>query len=131
MKFVPNYDKGFKPMIVALREFNQAVMASAHKTLSICVERNCGYNYIYNLEIFDTDDKALAEENYRVAERIIKSILWIAGGYKIYLCGDKYVYNAINDDYSATGARAFDFNFMANVYETPFEVVWVENKKEA
>lgn len=130
MKFVPNYDKGFKPMIVALREFNQAVMASAHKTLSICVERNCGYNYIYNLEIFDTDDKALAEENYRVAERIIKSILWIAGGYKIYLCGDKYVYNAINDDYSATGARAFDFNFMANVYETPFEVVWVENKKD-
>lgn len=130
MKFVPNFDKGFYPMIVALKEFNEKVAASKHKTLSICVERNGGYNYVYKLDIFDTEDKELQNYNYRIAERIIKSILWVAGGYKIYIHGDKTVFEAIKADYSENGARAFDYNFMANVYENPFEVLYVENEKD-
>lgn len=127
MKFVPEYDKGFKPMIMVLREFAEKVSKEAHKTLRICVERNNGYNFIYNLEIFDTEDKAKKELSYEVAERVIKSILWVAGGYKIYLAGDKYVYEKIKADYSVGGARDFDRNFMANVYEHDFEVVYCEN----
>ena len=29
---------------------------------------------------------------YEIVERLIKTILWVAGGYKIYISGDKYVY---------------------------------------
>ena len=35
MKFVPEYDKGFKPMIMVLREFAEKVSKEAHKTLKI------------------------------------------------------------------------------------------------
>ena len=120
-----NHDKHFIPMITVLREFKAEVLSAEHKTLKICVERNNGFNYIYNLEIFANATEEQAVRNYEIAERIIKSILWVAGGYKIYICGDEYVYNRIKEDYSLTGARAFDFEFMAGVYEMPFEVVSV------
>lgn len=126
MKFTPIYDKDYKPMIVKLNEFKSDVAKAEHKTLKICVERNKGYNFVYNLDIFTAENKA--EENYGVVERLIKTILWVAGGYKIYICGDKYVYEKIKADYSSNGARAFDVKFMSGVYETPFEVVYVDEK---
>ena len=125
MKFTPIYDKGFKPMIVKLNEFRQEVANSKSKTLKICVERNKGYNFVYTLDIFDDANKN--EENYGVVERLIKTILWVAGGYKIYISGDKYVYERIKKDYTKEGARAFDVEFMSGVYETPFEVVYVDD----
>ena len=124
MKFTPIYDKGYMPMIVKLNNFRKEVANSKSKTLKICVERNKGYNFVYTLDIFD--DVAKNEENYGIAERLIKTILWVAGGYKIYISGDKYVYEKIKNDYTSEGARAFDVEFMSGVYETPFEVVYVE-----
>ncbi len=124
MKFIPNYDKRFMPMSVVLGDFKKAVAKSSHKDLKICVERNDGYNYIYTLPIYCAEDKC--EKNYEVAERIIKSILWVVGGYKIYICGDKYIYDKINKDYSPEGKRAFDVDFMQTVYERPFEVIFTD-----
>ena len=121
MKFVPKYDKKFLPMIVVFNEFREEVKKAEHKTLKICVERNDGYNYVYNLDIFS--DSSKNERNYQIAERIIKSILWVIGGYKIYLCGDDYIYERIKDDYTLNGARKFDVEFMEQVYELPFVVI--------
>ncbi len=121
MKFIPNFDKGFRPMSVVLSDFRKAVSEKEHKDLKICVERNNGYNYIYTLPIYSAEEKK--EENYNIAERIIKSILWVVGGYKIYICGDKYVYDKIKADYTNEGKRAFDVDFMQTVYERPFEVI--------
>ena len=121
MKFTPVYEKDFRPMSVVLRDYKAAVKNAEHKPLKICVERNDGYNYIYTLDIFAAKDKN--EENYGIAERIIKSILWVVGGYKIYICGDDYIYGRIKADYTASSARAFDVDFMQTVYEKPFEVI--------
>lgn len=121
MRFTPEYDGEFCPMSVVLRDFERDVNNAPNKTLKICVERNDGYNYIYEMKIFA--DRAMNERNYGVAERIIKSILWVTGGYKIYLAGDDYIYGRIKEDYTEKGARAFDVDFMQTVYEKPFEVI--------
>lgn len=121
MKYVPNYDKGFFPISIKLKEFREKVLKEENKTLKICVERNDGYNYIYKMQIFSSIDKR--EENYGIAERIIKSILWVVGGYKIYICGDDYVFEKIKNDYTDKGSRAFDVDFMQTVYEQSFEVI--------
>ncbi|MBE5738100.1 MAG: ROK family protein [Clostridiales bacterium] len=122
MKFIPNYDKDFYPMSVKLQEFRAEVKNSKSKKLSICVERNNEYNYMYTIDIFD--DSLKAEQNYFIVERIIKSILWVVGGYKIYICGDQYVFDRIKADYTKDGSRAFDVDFMQTVYEKPFEVIY-------
>ena len=52
-------------------------------------------------------------------------MLWLYGGWKVYISGDRGVYEAVKADYAPGGAREFDADFMANVYERPFEVVFV------
>lgn len=126
MKFTPCFDKDFYPMSVKLKEFREAVEKSDNKILKICVERNNGYNYIYEIKIFSAKDKEA--ENYGIVERIIKSILWVVGGYKIYICGDDFIFDKIHADYTLSGARAFDVDFMQTVYEKPFEVIKLEEE---
>ena len=121
MKYLPIYDKYYYPMIVKLNEFKSEVKNSDNKPFKICIERNKGYNFIYELDIFASESKR--EENYNIVERLIKTILWVAGGYKIYLLGDDYLYERIKADYTLEGRRAFDVKFMSGVYETEFVVV--------
>ena len=51
-----------------------------------------------------------------------KSLLWVAGGYKVIIAGSEVVGNKIKEAYSHGGARDFDVNFMEQVYEAKFEV---------
>lgn len=128
MKYKPSLDTGFRPMILELRKFQEKVKQAKEKqTVKICLERNHGYNYHYTIDTFiDSDEHN--QENIEIVERIIKSILWIVGGYKIYISGSKYIYNYIKNAYQKDGLREFDADFMANVYENKFEVVYVEEK---
>ena len=126
MKFRPVYDEGFLPLAVQLKSFRQATKTEPSKPFKVCVERNKGNNYLFSLDIFA--DEAVREKNYDLVERMIKAVLWVAGGYKIYLCGDDYLYERIKADYTLQGKRAFDVNFMSGVYERDFEVVKTSEK---
>lgn len=126
MKFVPTLDKQFRPMYLEFAEYKKEVAEAAKKPLKICVERNDGYKYVYSYDIFAAADKA--DRNNRMAERIIKTILWVVGGYKIYICGDDGVFDYIKNAYTDNGLRAFDKGFMERVYESKFEVVKTDEK---
>ncbi len=129
MNYIPSIDKNFTPLILKLEEFKEKVSASDKTNeLIICLERNQGYNYFYKINIFK-DGTGHDEENYEIVERIVKALLWVVGGYKIYVCGSNYIYSRLHSAYSANGERKFDFEFMAGVYEKKFEVVKV-NKKD-
>ena len=65
MKYVPSLEKSFKPMILELRKFN----AQATEPFAICVERQNGYRYRYDMKVFRGDNV----ENYEMVERVIKS----------------------------------------------------------
>ena len=114
MKYVPSLEPSFMPMAVELRNFK----AKATVPFAICVERQKGYRYRYDLNILEDN----FEENVKMLERVIKSILWVVGGYKIYLGGDEKVANEMKQVFSLEGRRAFDADFMSNVYDQPFEV---------
>jgi len=129
MKYIPSLDKNFTPMILKLREFQDKVkLEKSKQKLVICLERNKGYNYIYEIDTF-LDNTGHDLENYEIIERIIKTIIWFVGGYKIYIAGSDYIYNNIKNDYKKDGAREFDADFMALVYENKFEVVKVDYDK--
>jgi len=126
MKFIPKFDKDFLPFSIVLKNYREQVKQEENKKLLICVERNDGYNYIKEIEIFSAKEKF--EENYKIVERLIKSALWVVGGYKIYISGDMDIYQQIKDDYCISGKRAFDVDFMQTVYEKPFEVLYCEKE---
>ncbi len=118
-------DKNFLPMEQALRAYEKDVAASSAKVrISLDVERSGGYNEIYSYDAFadGIDD----ERNYRIAERLVKTLLWVCGGFRIGIAGSREIYRRIRADYTKEGARAFDEDFMGGVYERPFEVVFRE-----
>ncbi len=122
----PVLDKNFYPMIKALEEYDAEVKKSGNTAeVTLIAERNGGYNYVYKYTAF-ADGCGKDEWNFRIAERLAKTILWVVGGYKISVSGSKKIYEGLKKAYTADGARAFDVDFMSGVYEKPFEVVWLE-----
>ena len=117
-------DPGFMPMSVVYRDFEAAVKAEGGEKLTIGLERNNGLISLFTVEVFK-DGTGHDEENHNFVERIIKTLLWARGGYKIIISGSKVIADKIKADYSKDGIRAFDSEFMSDVYEAPFEVIHV------
>ncbi len=125
----PKLDVNFYPMILALRDFQKRVELapeSDRAEISLIAERNGGFNYVYTYT--GLKDGVNDKLNYRVAERLVKTVLWVCGGYKIFVAGSKYIYERLKKAYSPAGERAFDEDFMSGVYEKPFEVLFLETK---
>ncbi|MBQ4255124.1 MAG: hypothetical protein II721_03905, partial [Bacilli bacterium] len=118
----PVLDQDFAPAIIALRQFNEDVAKTPNKQhLIVAVERANGYIYRREFDIFpDGVDDA---RNALITERLIKSILWIIGGFKIYIAGSHPVYLAIKDYYRTGGLREFDYDFWSTTFEREVEVV--------
>ena len=117
-------DPGFMPMAVVYRDFQAAVKAEGGEKLTIGLERNNGLTSVFTIEVFK-DGTGHDEENHEFVERIVKTLLWVYGGYKIIIAGSKVIADKIKADYAKDGIRAFDNDFMSGVYEAPFEVIHV------
>ena len=120
----------FMPMIKVINNFNAAVAKSESQKIVVCIERTNSLMATYSMDVFK-EGTGHDEGNYGIIERIIKTLLWAKGGFRVYVAGSKYIYNRIAADYQIGGAREFDFNFMSRVYERPFEVCYVENANDA
>ena len=124
----PKLDKNFYPMIKALEDFDKKVKAAPleqRTKITLVVDRNGGFNYVYSYEAFK--DGVEDDLNYRIAERLAKTILWVCGGYKIGVNGSEEIFNRLKKAYAKDGARAFDEDFMSGVYEQPFEVYYIKD----
>ena len=120
IKHLPELDSGYIP----LGKFYSAFLSGAEKQLDIAVERSGGQVAVCRTRIHGTPDMAEADRYY--VERMIKTMLWLYGGFRVYLSGDKDICAAMQEIYSASGNQSFDFDYMANVYEHPFEVVYCD-----
>ena len=116
-------DPQFAPMSLKVREMRELTKDNGQEIV-IGVERNKGAVTTYRTRIFP-DGTGHDEENYRFVERIVKSMLWVAGGFKIIIAGSEVVAQRIKEAYVDGGYRDFDLHFMENVYESKFEVVSV------
>ena len=86
LKNVPCLDKEFMPIL----RFNRAFLATAKKPFSVAVERADGQMASCNTFIHGTEEMFEADCYY--VERLVKTILWMKGGYKVYVSGDEKVY---------------------------------------
>ena len=121
-------DKEFTPMMLVYREFTEAAKAAGGNKLVIGIERNKGYVSAFETVIWP-EGTGHDDENYDFIERLVKSLLWVRGGHKVIIAGSKLIADRLAKAYSADGDRAFDFDFMAGVYETAFTVEYrdIEN----
>ena len=114
IKNAPALDTGYVPMSLFCSEF----LKQTKQPIAVCVERNDGLTAVYDTFITGTNEAA---DRFYV-ERTVKALLWMKGGFRVTICGDEAMAAHIKEVYSAAGARAFDSEFMARVYEREFEV---------
>lgn len=125
-KLRPELDADFMPAVLANRSFLQAVEDSGKGVpLNIAIERSDGLISNYATRVF-SDDANRADDNFFYVERLVKTLLWARGGWRVVIGGPKSVGEAIQKAYTPGGLREFDAHFMARVFERPFKVEVVE-----
>ncbi len=124
LKNVPVLDPDFMPLL----KFNRAFLEGATKPVSIAVERADGQIATTHTFIHGTPEMADADRYY--IDRIVKTALWMKGGFKVYV-DDKDIYDYLCGVYCKGGEREFDWNFMSDVFESPFEIVLTDNVPES
>ena len=120
LKVNAKLDPKFQPLALVCREMREATKENG-QDIVIAVERNKGYTTTYKTRIY-CDGTGHDEDNFKFVERIAKSLLWVAGGYKVIIAGSEVVGNKMKEVFSYEGSRAFDVKFMERVYEQPFAV---------
>ena len=120
LKVPAKLDPQFAPLSLVCREMREATKENG-QDLVIGVERNKGYTTVYKTRVFK-DGTGHDEENFNFVERMVKALLWVAGGFKVIIAGSDVIADKIKEAYSYGGARDFDVHFMERVYETTFVV---------
>ena len=123
IKNVPSLDPEFTPIL----KYNQAFLETAKKPVSIAVERADGQMSTHHTFIHGTPEMKEADCYY--IDRLVKTELWMKGGYKVYV-NDSGIYEYLKGVYCAEGDRAFDWDFMSDVFEQPFQVVLTDEIPE-
>ena len=120
LKVNAKLDPQFTPLSLVCREMREATKENG-QDLVIGVERNKGYITTYKTRVYK-DGTGHDEDNFNFIERMVKALLWVAGGYKVIIAGSDVIGNKIKEAYTDGGLRDFDVHFMERVYERPFEV---------
>lgn len=120
IKNQPELDDRFIPIGVWMKAF----LEKADREVKIAVEREKGRIAVEKIKVYSQPDKQAA--NLYFVEQMVKLLLWMKGGFRIYICGDRALYEEIAKAYADDGKRAFDVQFMERVYSRKFEVVYRE-----
>ena len=125
IEFSVNNKPALDPEFIPFGVWRKAYLEEADRPFSIAVERENGKVTVLHTFL---RGQGFAEANYRYAERTVKFLLWSVGGFRVYLNGDEAVIDRIKVAYTPTGERAFDVQFMQDVYEKPFQVLSVSKE---
>ncbi len=118
LKNTPVLDPGFIPFGVWMKEY----LKGADHPIKVAVEREDGLISVRESFI---RGGSFAEADLRYVERLVKFELWSIGGFRVYICGADDIAQKLAQMYSPTGSRAFDHEFVGDVYEKPLEVIAV------
>lgn len=121
-KFQSSLDPSFCPIVTSFNYYQSQVLKSQdYDKVVIGIRRNDGILSIFKMHVFnEKHDEASYNKCY--VERIIKTLLWLKGGYEIIFQGPTKLGEYIKTSFSKNGNRAFDVSFMERIYHAKFNV---------
>ena len=117
MKHPPKLDPTFIPFGV----WREAYLKDAKTPISIAVERDRGRVSVHHTFIHGTPE--VAETDYRYVERYVKFLLWSIGGFRVSVCGCSELAKKLQEAYTPTGERQFDYTFVQQMYEKDLQIL--------
>ena len=121
-------DTGFQAPLKALN-FLRTHAHGDGQTIAVAWEREDGNVYRYDLTVPARIHPALLPGVKHLVERVVKFVLWSAGGWKLHLSGPDNIVKPIAWAYKKKGARAFDVAFFNDLYARPLETAVVPLKE--
>ena len=118
---VPPLDPGFRPLYLALRQHARAVELQG-VALTLALQRGGGNVSRFSMAVFP-DEHPRSPESQRVAERVLKFLLWQRGGHHVFVAGSRHIADYLASRYRSGGERGFDAELLAKIYEKPAFVV--------
>jgi predicted NBD/HSP70 family sugar kinase len=114
------------PEIVPAALWNKAYRSTAARDtrsvpLVVGLERTDGSVSRFETLVFPSGH-AYFEAGIRHAERLVKSLLWMWGGFRVFIGGPTEVGEFIRKAYARRGGRAFDADLMSTAYDKKFRV---------
>ena len=108
----PKLDPRFVPAAMWNRAYQRLANDSdeAH-AIRIAIERPGGTTWTHNTKILP-DSPAHAADTWLYCERLIKLLLWAWGGSRVRIAGASHIVSKLQETYSPTGARSFDYDFI-------------------
>jgi predicted NBD/HSP70 family sugar kinase len=119
----PPLDSGFIPAVLWNGTYRERCeVEPGARPFAIALERTDGTISRYDTRVLPHTG-ANIPLNVKYAERLVKTLLWMRGGWRVILGGDGAIAESIRAIYSAKGARKFDFEFMGSkVYGRPMSI---------
>lgn len=114
-------DSRFKPPYKVLKSLAKAATKNPGGTAVLACERENGC--VFRFEFAYPGEETAAPDIADLAERVVKFLLWMAGGFRIYVSAPECAVARIRSDYSPKGRRAFDCDFVKKVYGQELEVI--------
>ena len=114
-------DTGFQAPLKALN-FLRAHAHGDEQTIAIAWEREDGNVYRYDMTVPARIHPAMMPGVKHLVERVVKFVLWSAGGWKLSLSGPDAIVKPIARAYTKKGARAFDWAFFKDLYGRDMKV---------
>ena len=116
-------DPDFRPAVLAIREYQTQVKKSPDpQKVKIGIKRGEATVSVYETIVFSKSHTDAMHNQFYI-ERLIKSLLWVKGGYQILFKGPTDLGEYVKSVFSEKGKRSFDVMFMENVYDKPFKVI--------
>ncbi len=112
----------FRSPLKALNEL-RAAAGKTGKTVAIAWERENGNICRFDVPIPQRIRPDALKDVTKLIERIVKFVLWSAGGWKLYMSGPDEIVKTIAKAYTPEGNRKFDYGFFSDLYGRPVEVV--------
>ena len=123
---VPELDKEFIP----IGKFNEAFLKTATKPVGIALERADGQMASCRTFIHGTEKMKAADRYY--INRLVKTMFWMKGGFRIYVSGSKDIYSYLKDvAFCDKGEQDFDYHYFEGIFERPVEVIYTDDLPEA
>ncbi len=120
LKHTPELDEEFRPIVLDNREYINAIdNAGDSQIVKIALERNEGCVSVIETKVFGNREK---DQNMIYVERLVKTILWLKGGWRLFFAGPEYIGEFLKEAYSEGGIRSFDAKFMSKVYDKAFVI---------
>lgn len=118
---IPLYgDPGFSPIELFFASYEADVRADKEaKPLWLALEREDELISVWKTAVLSGDDP----RTYPYIERTVKCLLWLKGGYRLFVAGSPAISARLSADYKAGGLRAFDAAMMERVYAAAMEII--------